>query len=170
MTDTMLDATHDARHALIRETDRIADQLERAFSGNAWHGPPLLGVLEGVRAEHAVARPIPAAHSIWELVLHITVWFQTVRGWLDGDKREPTLEEGWPPVGEPTEERWQATLAALRSAHDALLARAATFDDARLDDPTPEHHYTHYVLLHGIVQHTLYHAGQIAILRKGVVR
>lgn len=58
----------------MKETDRIRDQLERAFSGNAWHGPSVLEILENVTASQAAAHPIAGANSIWELVLHIGAW------------------------------------------------------------------------------------------------
>ena len=38
----------------------------------------------------------------------------------------------------------------------------------RLDALVPGYDYSYYVMLHGAVQHTLYHAGQIAILKKEI--
>ena len=58
----------------MTETSRIADQLHRAYAGPAWHGPALTAILADVTAAEASAHPVPGAHSIWELVLHITVW------------------------------------------------------------------------------------------------
>jgi hypothetical protein len=55
----------------MTETHRINSQLKRAQEGQAWHGPSLRELLDGVTAEQAAARPIPNAHSIWELVNHI---------------------------------------------------------------------------------------------------
>jgi len=53
------------------EIARIVDQLDRAWQGPAWHGPEVLLALAGVTASQAAARPIRAAHSIWELVHHL---------------------------------------------------------------------------------------------------
>lgn len=39
-------------------------------------------------------------------------------------------------------------------------------DDGKLDEPILEGMPTVYTTLHGVVQHSLYHAGQIAILKK----
>jgi hypothetical protein len=55
----------------IDELPRIVDQLRRAFEGDAWHGPSVLEALTGVNAKMAAAKPIPTAHSIWEIVEHI---------------------------------------------------------------------------------------------------
>ena len=56
----------------MSELDRIRNQFRRAFEGEAWHGPSVLALLDGVTAQQAAAYPIPGAHSIWELVLHLT--------------------------------------------------------------------------------------------------
>lgn len=59
---------------MTRETERIADQLRRAWEGDAWHGPPLKKALDGLTARQAAAHPIAGAHSIWDLALHIAAW------------------------------------------------------------------------------------------------
>jgi hypothetical protein len=68
----------------IEENVRIADQLKRAFEGDAWHGPAVLEVLQGVTARAAASKPIPGAHSIWELVLHIAAWDGVIRRRMEG--------------------------------------------------------------------------------------
>jgi hypothetical protein len=61
---------------------------------------------------------------------------------------------------------WEAALAALEASQRRLLAAVGTLGDADLDGPVPGHDYTRYVLVHGVLQHTLYHAGQIALLKR----
>jgi len=56
------------------EALRIADQLRRAFTGDAWHGSPVVDLLAGITADKARARPVRPVHTIWELVLHIDFW------------------------------------------------------------------------------------------------
>jgi uncharacterized damage-inducible protein DinB len=105
----------------MTETHRINSQLERAYEGEAWHGPSLRELLDGVSAAQAASRPIPNAHSIWELVNHII----------------------------------------LREAIKRI-------DDAKLDETATAMNYSNYFMLHGVVQHDLYHAGQIALLKKAL--
>jgi uncharacterized damage-inducible protein DinB len=151
----------------VTEASRITDQLERAFDGKAWHGPPLMALLDGVDARAAAARPVPGAHTIWELVLHITTWMTIARRRLAGEAVEAAPDEDWPPMrSDAGEAGWRAALDALRAAHRSLVAAAARADDALLAAQTPGRDYTNYVLLHGVVQHTLYHAGQIALLKR----
>jgi uncharacterized damage-inducible protein DinB len=150
----------------MKETERIREQLQRAFAGGAWHGPSVLEILENVTASQAAARPIAGAHSIWELVLHIGAWDDACRRRLHGDRAELPDEEDWPPVGETSDEAWDKTLATLRESQQNLSEAIAAVDEARLDEPILQGMGSVYATLHGAVQHKLYHAGQIAILKK----
>lgn len=155
------------------EVARILDELQREHEGDPWHGSPLRTLLAGISPEVAAARPIRNVHSVWEIVLHMTAWKNEVRRRLGGaPAREP--EEGdWPDVPAPTAEAWKAALDRLEQAHADLTAAVGKLPESKLFEPTndPRSRETgsgvsHYVLLHGIVQHDVYHAGQIALVRK----
>ena len=102
-----------------------------------------------------------------ELVLHIAAWelagAQMVRGEAVGELRP---DQDWPSAGEPAELRWRETINKLDAAHDELSEAIRLCGPERLSETAPGKDYSVYILLHGIVQHNLYHAGQIAILRK----
>jgi uncharacterized damage-inducible protein DinB len=149
------------------EVHRIEDQLSRAFEGGAWHGPSLLEVLRNVTAGKAAAKPIPGAHSIWEIVLHVAAWEDVVRRRLSGEPVDLSDEEDWPPVGDTGDAAWSASLERLRTGHHALRRVVARLSDARLKEPVPGADYSCYFLAHGVIQHDLYHAGQIALLKRG---
>ena len=153
----------------MSEAARIADQLRRAFSGDAWHGDSLFEILDGVTAAQAAARPIKRAHTVWELVLHIAAWDGAVLRRLSGDAVELSDAENFPAVTDPSEAAWRMTLAEVRRVHEELVKTVAALPDSRLDEIVPGKkgaHYTFYYMLHGVVQHELYHAGQIALLKK----
>ena len=156
----------------MTEIERISDQFRRAFDGNAWHGPSILALLEGVTASQAAARPIPSAHSIWQLVNHIGAWERACLRRLNGDPAQLADEEDWPAVGDTSEVAWEKTKQELVAGHQQLLQKIAELDDGRLDQPIindPSTTYSSvYVTLHGGVQHDLYHAGQIALLKKAL--
>ena len=97
----------------MTETERILDQLRRANKGGAWHGPSVGETLAGVSAEMAAARPLSAAHSIWEVVLHIAAWQSAVGRRLEGDRAQLPGEEDWPPVTETSEATWGEAKNAL---------------------------------------------------------
>jgi uncharacterized damage-inducible protein DinB len=150
------------------EGERIADQLRRAFYGEAWHGPALLEMLEDVTAEMAAARPLPNVHSIWELVLHIAVWDRVACRRLAGKKWQPTGDANFPPVTKVNAAAWRKAVAETKRAHDGFVKTVAALPDSRLRERVPGKRYDFYHMLHGLAQHELYHAGQIAILKKAV--
>ncbi len=153
----------------MSEGSRIADQLRRAFGGDAWHGDSVFEILEGVAAAQAAAHPIKKAHSIWELVLHIAAWDGAVLRRLGGVAVRLSAAQNFPPVKDTSEAAWRNTLAEVRRVHEELVAAVADLPDSRLDQIVPGKkgaHYTFYYMLHGVVQHELYHSGQIALLKK----
>jgi uncharacterized damage-inducible protein DinB len=153
----------------MSETARLADQIRRAFEGEAWHGDSLLEILAGVNAKTAAARPIPNAHTIWELLLHIQVWDDASIRRAGGTAVQPTGEKDFPPVRDTREAAWQQTLASVKKTHEELVRTVAAFPDSRLQERVPgksQDYYNFYYLFSGIVQHELYHAGQIALLKK----
>lgn len=158
----------------MSEIDRIVDELQREHAGDPWHGSPLRTLLDGVRCEVAAAHPIRHVHSVWEIVLHMTAWKNEVRRRLSGAPAGEPEEGDWPEVPSPTSEAWTAAVQRLEQAHQALIAAIEQIPESKLFEPTndPRNRETgsgvsHYVLLHGIVQHDVYHAGQIALVRKG---
>jgi uncharacterized damage-inducible protein DinB len=149
----------------MREVERIAAQMRAAMDGPAWHGPSVVEALEGVDVKRAVARPIPDGHSIAEITHHIAGWIDVVRRRIEGETVSGP-EGGDFPEGSLTDESWRQTLDRLRAAHEALLATTERLEDAGLDRQLGSGRPTVYVLLHGAVQHNLYHAGQIGLLKK----
>ena len=155
----------------MSETARIADQLRRAFHGDAWHGDSLLEILDGIVAAQAAARPLKHAHTIWELVLHITAWDAAVRRRLAGETVDLSDEQSFPSVMDPSEGAWRRAVENAKRVHNELIEAVVAFPDDRLSEKVPgkpgePDSYNFYYMLHGAAQHELYHAGQIALLKK----
>lgn len=150
----------------MTETQNILEQLRRALEGDPWHGPSILQVLEGVTAEAAAAHPIPDAHSIWELLLHVTAWVRAVNTRLQNTPIELQGDANFPPVREVSEKEWKAAIDHLRRAHAEIYATVEKFRDADLTAPVPNRPYDRAFILHGLPQHHAYHGGQMALLKK----
>jgi uncharacterized damage-inducible protein DinB len=151
---------------MATDITRIADQLRHAVEGEAWYGPSVLETLSGVDARTAAAHPIRGVHSIWEILHHITAWSRAVLRRTDGQAVRLEGADDWPPVTDTSDAAWQSAIAAFRAAHQDLLAKLNSMSDDQLDRQVPGKKYNHYFQLHGLIQHHLYHAGQIAILKK----
>jgi hypothetical protein len=150
------------------ESLRISSQLRHAFTGQPWHGSPLSTLLRDITAEQAGNRPLPQAHTIWELVLHIDVY---VRAAFEATQGIPipklySTKKDWLEVSEFTPAAWNNATEQLFLNAGQLANAIDQFTDARLQDPVPNRRYDFYCLFHGIVQHSLYHGGQIAMLAR----
>ncbi len=155
----------------------LQDQLVRGHRGDPWHGWSVARILEGVHAAGAAARPLHGAHSIWEIVLHMTGWTREAARRIEGGSPAEPADGDWPGVGDPTPERWIAALDDLGRAHAELERALAALPEADWHqlpsaprDPSIGTGVTPAQLVNGVVQHDAYHAGQIALLKKGLQR
>jgi uncharacterized damage-inducible protein DinB len=165
----------DAVEAQVQENERIADELDRLNDGGAWHGPAIQEALQGVAAAEADARPVQGAHSIWEIVLHMTAWAEEVGRRLRENARPLAGEADWPSHAESSDTAWEAAKGELAAAHLQLRQAIREFPPARLEESVagaesnrPADSF--YVMLHGLAQHDAYHTGQIAILKRALGR
>jgi uncharacterized damage-inducible protein DinB len=157
----------------MSETARLADQIRRAFDGDAWHGDSLGELLGDVDAKKAAARPIKNGHSIWELVLHIAAWDDAVLRRTGGKAVSLNDKQNFPPVKDTGEAAWRKAIEHAKRTHSELVQAVAAFPDSRLHEQVPgktESYYNFFYMFSGIVQHELYHAGQIALLKKARTR
>jgi len=154
----------------MAEVSRLADQARRAFAGEAWHGDPINELLRDVDAKTAAAHPIPGAHSIWELVLHIAFWDRAVVRRIGGSAVDPTDRENFPAIIDSSEAAWNKAVEYAQRTHDEMVSAIAAFPDSRLNEGVPgksqQPYYDYFYMFAGIVQHELYHGGQIALLKK----
>ena len=161
--------------ARMTESVRIVDQLNRAITGHPWHGTSIGGLLRGVTASRAAARPIRSAHTIWELVRHLTAWTNEVAGRVDGHPAGVPAEGDWPRPSGRGAAAWRRDRAELLKAHRRLVAKVARLSDIDLAKPTIDPRrrsrrgVSRYALLHGLVQHHAYHGGQLAQTKNAVI-
>ncbi len=157
-----------------RDLVRLAAELDHAVRGTPWHGSSIAQLLEGTTPTEAHAHPIAGAHSIWELVLHMTAWTHEATLRLRGGEPGEPRDGDWPDVPPaPSATQWDAALTRWLAAHEALLATITRMDPADLEAPPIHGRHAamgtgvkHRVLVHGLAQHHAYHGGQIALLRR----
>jgi len=145
----------------------IADQINRAFRGESWHGPSVLEVLAGVSAEDAAAHPIAGAHSIWEIVLHLAGGYTLVLRRVRGERAQLSPEEEWPALAAFSSEAWRESQHTLEQLNQQLQSAVRAFPAERLSQELGSE-YSAYTQFCGTPQHDLYHAGQIALLKKAL--
>ena len=150
------------------ETENIANEIAEVFNRGRWGGGPVSELFRSFSADEAAARPIPNAHSAWEIALHMTTWHRIFTSRLSGNEIPYSEEIDWPSLGDPTEERWSAAVDELLRAADELAGAVRDFDPARLDETVPGKEFSFRAMLHGAPQHDQYHSGQVRILLKAI--
>ena len=153
----------------MTELQHLADTVRRACDGDAWHGPALREILRDVDTATALAKK-DGAHSIWELTLHVMAWFDIVRRRMAGEvlgDHNLTASDDWPPLpNDLSERRWSETRDAMVESAHRLSKAIEDFPAAKLDKMVAAKDYSYAVMLHAAAQHGLYHAGQMAMLKK----
>jgi hypothetical protein len=151
----------------MSEIARLQELLRTVYDGMPFYGDPIAKVLEEVDAVQAVWTPEGASHCMWQMVRHMTVWNDIIRQRLTS----PTLVEltepelNFPNTPAPIHDNWNAARDAFQSSLDALIEETGAFPEAKLQQKVPGREYTFYVMLHGSAHHSLYHLGQIALLK-----
>jgi len=155
------------------ETHAVADLIDRVMTGDPWHGSSVAVILEGISAESAAKAGPAGTHGIGEIVLHMTGWAREVTARLRGRAAQEPEAGDWPTFGDPDPARWQEAQAALFAAHRDLSSAVRGLDEAALATPVKDFRdnalgtgLSHYLTAHGLVHHTVYHAGQLALLKR----
>jgi uncharacterized damage-inducible protein DinB len=155
--------------------DALRQDLRDVYSGNPWHGSSLTEVLKGVDAKTAYVRSIPRGHTIWELVLHMTVWTREVASRVRGSAPKSPAPD-WPsPESGGGEAAWRRAQDELGAAQNDLEKAVDDLNPVDLvrwigdeRDPAAGTGVTVGTLIRGLLQHHTYHEGQIALLKKAV--
>ncbi len=145
----------------MNETQRIADAYRAVTVKGAWYGPALAELIAKTSLEEATTPPTPGAHSILELLQHLLLWNERIRNTSDStplQKWEPEKEWAEPAIP------WNELEARWNKSRDLLEERIRNFPVADLGKQVPGRNYPYETLLPGIVQHTIYHCGQIAMV------
>ena len=157
----------------MNEVERLVRVLRNSWDGDAWYGPPAGRILEGISTAAAGERVLPEAHTIHELVFHVTAWLDEVRSLLGGAPPNMTTGFDWPRSGRPKDEEWSRAREDLAGAHRALSRALAELPEERLDEvvgperePSEGTGLTIHEVLVGLTQHGAYHLGQIVLLAK----
>lgn len=148
---------------MATETERIVRLISKTFDKGPWYGPSLMDILVRVKPEHVNLR-VGKSHSVLELLLHMISWRTFTARRLRGDNDYQVSDDANFPS--TTNTSWSEAIDRLKRSQEELLAAANAFPESRLGELVPSNtqRYTYYTLLHGIVQHDIYHAGQIQLI------
>jgi uncharacterized damage-inducible protein DinB len=150
------------------EARNLIRQLKEIHDGEPWHGPSLHKILNGIDAETAYAKPLNGAHSVWELILHITGWTTVSRLRLEGQEAKQPDEGDFPLPPSAAKDAWRDAISRLDDEHARLVKTVERLSDSDLAQVVAGKTYTKAFMIQGAVHHHVYHSGQIALLKKAI--
>ncbi len=152
--------------------EALRSELTHIYSGDPWHGSSIKTLLDGIDADTAALRSIPRAHTIWELVLHMTSWTREVTSRVGGAEAKDPVDWPEPRFGGGAA-AWDAARRDLAAAHAELEEKVAALKPEDLlrwvgdqRDPSQGTGLPVGTVIRGLLQHHAYHQGQIAILKR----
>ncbi len=153
--------------------EKLGAELSEVLSGDAWYGSPVYEIIDATTFDVAYERPPGGAHSVVEIVLHMIGWTEEVNLRMQGKEAGMPPGGDWPDAGEPDEERWQKLKDSFKLVNVALIDAISQVEDDKWQQPTNDKRnaalgtgVTYEALIRGLIQHHVYHAGQVAILNK----
>ena len=152
----------------MTEVQSIIRNLENTLDGSPWYGRPVFAVLREVDSSVAYKNPAPGAHSMVELLYHMLTWVEFSLSRMEkNDARDVSAFKklDWREI-DPKLHDWDEGLAALIATHQQIIALLHTRNDAFLDETVYEQNYNFRFMLNGLIQHNIYHLGQIMYIKK----
>lgn len=151
-----------------KEIDYFITTLKSILEGQPWYGKPAIKILQEIDPTVVYQKPNENSHSLIELLYHMNTWTEFTLKRLEKDEEEDLAafeSLDWRPI-DPEEHTWKKGVAQFKVTHDLIIELLETKDDEFLSEIVDYREYNFRFLLHGIIQHDIYHMGQIAYLNK----
>lgn len=143
----------------------IIDQLNTVYEGEPWFGNSISTYLQEIQPEMLSQRH-GNGHSIGQIIAHMIVWREFTISKLKGDPThiEVGSTQDWE-RREFTAEDQNELYTKLKATQKMLNQLLSEKNDELLSMKVPGKTFNFETLLTGIVQHDIYHLGQIYLLK-----
>ena len=151
-----------------KEIQSIIRNLQNVLSGTPWFGRSVYDLLEEIDASKVYIKPNENSHSLADLLYHMLTWVAFTLKSLEkaGEDEIRSIEQlDWRAI-DPTIHSWEKGLNELKSVHEKIISAIKDKDDEFLSEKVDFRKYNFRILLNGLIQHNIYHIGQIAYLKK----
>ena len=147
-------------------TAQIAKHFREAWFGGNWTSVNLKDTLAGVTWEQAT-RQVYSLNTIATLVYHINYYVDAVLKVLHGGPLEAHDKYSFdlPPI--TSRQEWEKLLDKAFTEAENFASLVEQLPESRLWENMAGEKYGNYFRnLHGIIEHTHYHLGQIVLIKK----
>jgi uncharacterized damage-inducible protein DinB len=151
-----------------KELQSIISNLERVNTGQPWYGRPVYDVLEEIDPAIVYKRPNNNSHSLADLLYHMITWADFSLHRIQGNKEKDMAafeKLDWRDI-DPKVHTWEKGIKEFREIHRQIVDLLKEKDDGFLKEIVDYRQYNFRFLLNGLIQHNIYHLGQIAYVKK----
>ncbi len=150
----------------MKETERLISLFQKHYDGEPWLDVALMANLRRIPADKAARRILPNCNTIWEITNHLIAWRENVLLRLTGELVPTPAHNYFQPVHETSEEAWKTTLSKMEASQKKWVGFLQGFKEEQFDTLYPGNNHSYYDHIQGILQHDMYHLGQIMLLAK----
>lgn len=150
-------------------THELINQLQMMYHGVPWYGDSMAEKLNKIEAPHFDLRISDSAHTIRELLEHMIAWRTYVIEKLDGNIAfdiKLDSDDDWKQLASHNGNGTSDLFDRLKTTQNKLVHKLKEKDDEWLYAQVPGKQYDNLTLLSGIIQHDIYHLGQIGLIHK----
>ncbi|WP_184551070.1 DinB family protein [Mucilaginibacter sp. FT3.2] len=154
-------------------SEKLSTQLQTILSGDAWYGSPVYEIVESISFEAAYEKVPGSVHNIAEIVLHMIAWTEEVMDRMNGLPSGIPTSGDWPETGAPDEQKWQNYVDDLKLVNVNLVGVIQNFPQEQWNEATIDERnrqlgtgVNYEELVNGLIEHHVYHSGQIALLNR----
>ncbi|WP_461449715.1 DinB family protein [Mucilaginibacter sp.] len=152
-------------------SEKLQQELEKVLSGRPWYSIGVYDTIAKVSFEAAYEKPPGSVHNIAEIVLHMVSWTEEVMDRMNGMTAGVPSSGDWPEIGAPGEQKWQSYVEDLKLVNVNLIGIIQNFPEEQWSEAVDDQRdtrplFTYEELINGLIQHHIYHSGQIAILNR----
>ena len=151
-----------------KEIQYIISTLQDTLDGDPWYGRAMYSILAEVEPACVFINPDEKGHSLIELLYHTVDWVQFVQSRLEEKPDQSAAyfdEMDWRDI-DPAIHTWKNGMKELKTAHQRVIELLQNKDDSLLEGPVKDRTYNMRFLLYGLIQHNIYHLGQMAYVKK----
>jgi len=150
----------------MSESKRVSNLYQSIYNGNPWLEVTLADTLKDVTAAQAYKKINPNLNTIWEIVNHLIQWRRNILRRVQGEIITTPDHNYFVPILDSSEPAWEQSLQSLAKSQELWSACLSDFNDADFEKIDQNNNHNFYEDIHGIIQHDVYHLGQIVILKK----
>lgn len=151
-----------------KEIQSIIRNLDNVNKGQPWFGRPVYSLLDEVDPSLVYNKPGNTNHSLIELLYHLVTWADFTLKRIEGDKEQDLAvfeKSDWREI-DPKVHTWKKGMKQYKDIHEKIISLLSKKEDTFLKEIVDYRNYNFRFLLNGLIQHNIYHAGQIAYVSK----